>query len=131
MFSTVRCSANDSVSRSIAGSVKRGNGTGFALVDYTSFAWDKVCIFGPYTPGSKIEAGTGIPGAARHAYDIESRDDIDALLFVHGGGIALSIAHSRQSGDFGPEVVGKCYSKAQAVFSVRTPPEGSWGTIGP
>ena len=122
---------SDAVSSSISGAVKRGDGARVALVEHTSFAWDKVCIFGPYTPADHIEAVTLIPGTAREAPGIESREDIDLLLFVRGGRITASVAHPRVRGDFGPEVLGKCYSKERAVFAVRTPPAGSWGTIGP
>jgi hypothetical protein len=131
VFGTIRCGGKDAVSKSISGAVKRGDGARVDLVEHTSFAWDKVCIFGPYIPADRIEAVTGIPGTARDAHGIESRDDIDVLLFARGGRTAASVAHPRNRGDFGPEVVDKCYSKEQAVFAVRKPPAGSWGTIGP
>lgn len=130
VFGTIGCGRdNDAVSRSIRGAVKQGNGARVVLAEYTSFAWDKVWIFGPYTPTDKIEAVTGISGVARDTQGIESRDDIDVLLFVRGGRVAASVAHARDRGDFGPEVVGKCYSKEQAVFTVRWP--RSFGEIGP
>jgi hypothetical protein len=90
-----------------------------------------LCIFGPYTPASSIEGVTGIPGVVRNVHAIESRDDIDALLFIRAGRIAASVAHPRNRGDFDPQVVGKCYSKAQAVFSVRTLPGSNRSAIGP
>jgi hypothetical protein len=102
-----------------------------ALADHATFPWEKACIFGPYTASSEIETATGVAGAAGQAQDIHRRDDINLLLFIHEGRIARSIAHPRNRGDFGPEVVGKCVSKDQAVFSVRNPPAGSWGNIGP
>jgi hypothetical protein len=111
--------------------VHRGPGTRLALADHATFPWEKACIFGPYTASSEIETATGVAGAAGQAQDIHRRDDINLLLFIHEGRIARSIAHPRNRGDFGPEVVGKCVSKDQAVFSVRNPPAGSWGNIGP
>lgn len=128
---TVSCAADDRVSMSIGASVNRGVGTGVALVDHATFAWDKVCIFGPYTSDADIDGVAEVQGAAKQAHGIQSRDDIDVLLFVHDGDIAASVAHPRDHGDFGPELVGKCYSRQQAVFSVRKAPADSWGTIGP
>ena len=72
--------------------------------------------------------------APRHILDVYRLDDgkvRPVLMFIHGHQIAASVAHWRSQGDFGPEVVGKCYSKDRAVFSVRRPPSGSWGNIGP
>jgi hypothetical protein len=121
----------DPISRSIGASVNAGPGTRVDLAEHAAFAWDKACVFGPYTPDRDVDAVTGIQGAAERAYDIRSNDGIDVLMFIHEHQIAASVAHRRSQGDFGPDVVGKCYSKDQAIFSVRKPPSGSWGNIGP
>jgi len=91
----------------------------------------EACIFGPYTAGVEIETATGVVGAAGQAQDIQRRDDINLLLFIHDDRIIRSVAYPRNQGDFGPEVVGKCVRKDQAVFSVRIPRAGHWGNIGP
>jgi hypothetical protein len=83
----------------------------------------------PYTPDDKVDSLTGIPGAAGQAHDIRSNDGINVLMFVDAR-IVASAAHARNQGDFGREVVGKCYSREQANFS-RVPPANSWGNIGP
>jgi hypothetical protein len=128
---TSGCQGKEPVSRSIAASAEKGSGTRFVLTEHTGFPWDKVCILGPYTPDDKVDSLTGIPGAARQAHDIRSNDGINVLMFVREARIAASVAHPRNQGDFGPEVVGKCYSREQAHFSVRVPPANSWGNIGP
>jgi hypothetical protein len=109
---------------SIAALVRAGPGTQVVLADHAAFAWERACIFGPYTSDKDIDALTGISGAATRAFDIRSNDGIDVLMFVHEGQIAASVAHQRSQGDFSPEVVGKCYSREQAVFAVRNPPPG-------
>jgi hypothetical protein len=101
------------------------------LAEHARFAWENACIFGPYTPDDRIDAVTGIRGAAARAYDLRSNDRISVVMFIHEGKIVGSIAHPRNRGDFGPEVVGKCYPREQAVFTVRKPPSTSWGNIGP
>jgi hypothetical protein len=125
------CRDEGPVSRSIAASVEKGPGTRLVLPEHTEFPWDRVCILGPYTPDDKVNSLTGIQGAAGQAYDIRSNDGINVLMFVREDRIASSVAHARNRGDFGPEVVGKCYSRAEATFSIRVPPPNSWGNIGP
>ena len=125
------CGSEGPVNKSIAATVEKGPGTRLVLAEHTGFAWDKVCILGPYTPDDKVDSLTGIQGAAGQAYDVRSNDGINVLMFVRDARIAASVVHSRTQGDFGPEVVGKCYSREQANFSVRVPPAKSWGNIGP
>lgn len=125
------CGSNDSISTSIASSVNRGPGTRVALVDHAAFPWERACVFGAYTSDRDVDAVTGIQGAAKRAYDIRSNDGINVLMFIHEGRIVASVAHRRSLGDFGPEIAGKCYLRAQAVFLVRDPPPDRWGNIGP
>ena len=125
------CRSEGPVNKSIAATVEKVPGTCLVLAEHTGFPWDKVCILGPYTPDDKVDSLTGIQGAAGQAYDIRSNDGINVLMFVRDGRIAASVAHARNQGDFGPEVVAKCYSREQANFSVRVPPANSWGNIGP
>jgi hypothetical protein len=125
------CASEGPVNRSIAASVEKGPGTRLILSEHTGFPWDRVCILGPYTPDDKADSLTGVQGAAGQAHDIRSNDGINVLMFVSEGRIAASVAHARNRGDFGPEVVGKCYSREEANFSIRVPPPNSWGNIGP
>jgi WD40 repeat protein len=128
---TSACGYERRINRSIAASVAAGPGTHVMLAEYTTFAWDKVCILGPYTEDARVDSLTGIQGAARQAHDIRSSDSVNVLMFIREARVAASVAHPRDQGDFGPDVVGKCYSKEQAYFSVRVKPADSWGNIGP
>jgi hypothetical protein len=128
---TFACGGDGTVNSTIAASVEKGPGTRLILAEQTPYAWDKLCIFGPYTPDEKVDSVTGVQGAAGQAHGIRANDGINVLMFISQGGLAASVAHPRDQGDFGPEVVGKCYSKQQARFLVRIPPSGSWGNIGP
>ena len=128
---TSACGVDGPVNRSLAAAVAKGPGTRLVLTEHTTFGWDKVCIVGPYTPDDKIDFLTGIQGAAAQAHDIRESDGINVLMFISDGRVAASVAHPRNQGDFGPDVVSKCYTRAQAHFSVRVPPAGSWGNIGP
>lgn len=125
------CRGTDPTSASIANAVASGPGTRLALADHAAFPWEKACIFGPYSPDDKVEAVTGVRGAASRAHGIGSNDGINVVMFIHEGQVVASVAHPRNHGDFGPEVVGQCYSRDRSVFVVRRPPTNSWGNIGP
>ena len=127
----VGCGPSDPISRSIADKVAAGPGTRLTLTEIATFPWDRVCVFGPYSPDEKIDAVVGISGAAKRAFDIRLNEGINVVMFVRNDRIVSSLAHSRRYGDFGPEVVGKCYSRNEAVFLVRKPPAGTWGDLGP
>jgi hypothetical protein len=130
-FAPFGCSRADAVSRSIAASVHAGVGTRLILADHTSFSWERVCIFGPYTPDIEVDRISGIQGAAGRAYDIRENDGIDVLMFLSKQEVVAAVAHPRRRADFGPELVSKCYARESAVFLVRVPPAKNWGEIGP
>jgi hypothetical protein len=125
------CSGADPVSTSIGQVVGKGQGSRVALAEHVTVPWDKACVYGPYTPAAEIHRTTGIDVTAADAHGVDTRDDINLLIFIHVGRVVRSVAHSRARGDFAPELLGRCYSRDQAVFLVRTPPVGSWGNIGP
>lgn len=127
----IGCGRSNPVSRAISEAVAEGPGTQVALAAHADFMWDRVCIFGPYTADADVDRISGVPGAATRAFDIRENDGIDALVFFRGRQVAASFAHPRRGADFGPELIGRCYSREQAVFSVRVPPPNSWGELGP
>jgi hypothetical protein len=131
IFGVGGCSEHDPASISIGEVVNKGPGTRVVLAEHFSLPWDKACIFGPYTDPAEIRRTMGTDFAERDARGIHTRDDINLLIFIHDNRVVRSVAHPRARGDFGPELVGKCYSTDQAVFLVRSPPPRSWGNIGP
>jgi hypothetical protein len=130
-WGTGGCSGDDPASVSIGDIVNKGPGSRVVLAEHLTVPWDKACIFGPYTDSAEIRRTMELDVADGDARGIHTRDDTNLLIFIHDGRIVRSVAHPRARGDFAPEVVGKCYSKDQAVFLVRIPPAGSWGNIGP
>jgi hypothetical protein len=111
--------------------VASGAGARLVLADHARFAWDRVCVLAPYTGDDQVDSLTGVPGAAAQAHGIRSADGVNVLMFVDRGRIAASIAHRRDQGDFAPELVGRCYSRSQAVFSIRVPSSGGRRIIAP
>jgi hypothetical protein len=122
------------VSAAIAERVARGSGAEVRLAELTPFGWRRVYVFGPYTPVATIRDSLRLHDsgeAARLARSIEARDDIDLLVFRFEHVGPQSMEHPRWQGDFGPELVGRGYRPDEAIFVVREPPRGSWGTLGP
>ena len=130
-FALGGCTGEDPASTSIGEVVNNGPGTRVALAEHLTVPWDEACIFGPYTDITEIRRTMQVDVTDPDAHGIYTRDDINLLIFIHDGRIVRSVAHPRARGDFGPELVGKCYSTDQAVFLVRSPPAESWGNIGP
>ena len=131
LFGALSCRPNEEVAEGIASAVDQGPGTRLKLADNTDFEWDKVCIFGPYTEDARIDTVTGISGAAKRAHDIRSNDGINVVMFIDNDRIVRAVSVRRDLGDFGPELVSRCYLKDEAVFFVRKPLKDSWGNIGP
>jgi len=115
----------------IGAQVRRGPGQQLELSEVALFDWDRVCLFGPYTPAATLVQATGLPDAARTAHSIESNEGIALLLFIEGDRIAAEVTLPRAEGEFAPELLGKCYSRRDAVFAVRVVPQNSSGNIGP
>lgn len=111
--------------------VKNGPGSRVALAELLTVPWDKACLFGPYTDLAEIRRMVESDVTQGDVRGIRTRDDINLLLFIRDSRAVRSVARRRDRGEFAPDLVGKCYSREQAVFLVRSVPEGSWGNIGP
>jgi hypothetical protein len=122
------------VRAAVSARVALGPGTEVRLADLTPFWWRRVYVFGPYTPLATIRDSLRLSSEAaaeRVARGIQSRDDVDLLVFRFAHTAPQSMELPRQGGGFGPEVVGRGYGAEEAVFVVREPPPGSWGVLGP
>ena len=89
------------------------------------------CLLGPYTTPARIERCLGSPVPAHLSRGIESRDDVNLLVFTYAGSAPQSVVLPRSAGDFGPEAVDQVYARTEATFVVRTVPTGSWGELVP
>lgn len=121
----------DAIAAAISAYVRRGPGHYIVLSEMAPFGWDRVCLFGPYTPAEEVVQTAGVSGAARATRGIESNDGIDLLLFVEGDRIVREVELRRTYADFAPELLRKCYSRRDAIFAVRVAAENSHGNIGP
>jgi hypothetical protein len=110
-------SCSESLSQSITSKVRSGVGTTIPMTELAPFYWERVCVFGPYTPDHRIDEITGVRGAASAAFDLQSNDGIDVLMFLRAGRVVSSVAHRRSDGDFGQPhaarvIHHKCFQRA-------------------
>jgi hypothetical protein len=117
------------VTAAFAAASARGPGARVVLAEVAGPTWQRVYVFGPYTPVAVIESCLGRP-ALGLAQGIDSRDDANLLVFHFPDAAPQAIVVPRRAGDFGPEAARRGYTR-EAVFVVRQPPRGSWGNLVP
>ena len=113
------CSQSDrALGGRIAAEARKGSGTLVRLASLTDFSWERLHVFGPYTPQTHIdrELGFSWPEAARTG--IAEDDSIALLVFVSGGAVVRYVAHPRQEGDFAEVATTGGLSPSEAVFIV-------------
>lgn len=119
--------------QTIEGQVRHGPGTEISVASLTTFPWDSLVVFDPYTHSTQFAKLLHLPSekeAQGLMRGIEGRDDVILLVFHLPEKGWVSMTHPRQAGDFGPETLGRVSLPTEARFRVRIPPDGSWGNIG-
>lgn len=111
-----------SVSAAIA--ARAAAGGELDLAEVADFEWDKVYLFGPYTPRQYVGEALGFEWPSLGGSDIESSDGVTLVVFVKDGRVVKSFDHPRHRGDFLPVTPGigaanSGFTKAQAKFVVR------------
>ncbi|WCJ60942.1 hypothetical protein NXS98_07435 [Fontisphaera persica] len=71
-----------------------------AISAVTDFAWDKLFIFGPYTPVDRIHAQLGFKWAEAEKTHIDSSDTFYLLVFVKSSNVVRHVKLPRTVGDF-------------------------------
>ena len=85
--------------------------------------WEQLHIFAPYTPTSAIEAAiNGKASSEIKAARLAERDDINLVVFLHGGKVQGAAAVPRDTVDFYVAEKGLALSREKAVFT-RTAPD--------
>jgi hypothetical protein len=72
------------------------------LSTVTTFSWDRLYIFGPYTGRSKIDAVIGKPWRDTCFTTIDSYDGFTLLVFTSNHQVVGCIEYPRDVGDFSP-----------------------------
>lgn len=86
------------------------------LAQLTSFAWDEVFLFGPYTPIPELARITGVAIDQATSSRIEERDDIHILVFMQQKKLVKVIPVARTLVDFMQEKSPHGRSQQQAVW---------------
>ncbi len=93
----------------------------FSDLDVT-FAWDMVCIFGPYTNNEKVKSVLNMNWNIEERSQIHVSDSVNALVFLYQGSVNQVVDLKRGITDFTD--LDMCLSRNQANFKIRTDASG-------
>jgi len=106
-----------SVSRELSRQIQRGPGTTIDFAEVAPFAWDRVYVFGPYTPPAQIHTSLGFQWDGISRTSIELNDGVNLVVFVRGTEVVYWLEHSRKE-ELGWLANSGGYAREQARFSV-------------
>lgn len=81
-----------------------------------SFAWDKLCIFGPYTDNAKARRVINLDWNIEDRSEIHYSDSINALVFLFEGKVNQVVDLKRGIADFSK--LDFCVDRNQTLFSM-------------
>ena len=93
----------------------------FSKLDVT-FAWDKVCVFGPYTNNDKAKQVLNFDFSIEERSQIHHSDSINALVFLFQGRVNQVVDLERSIADF--KDLDICVSREKANFDVEMDASG-------
>jgi hypothetical protein len=106
-----------SVSAVLSKQMQRGPGSTVDLAEVATFAWDRVYVFGPYTPHSHIHASLGFHWPWVSGTTVEWNEAVNLVVFVRGAKVVDWFEHPRSE-----ELEGLAgsngYARPQARFTV-------------
>ena len=107
---------------------EKGKDAILTMKDLTSFPWEKLYIFPPYTSQSSIEVDLKFswsePYLHRWNQSIENNDSITLLIFVQDNRVMAEIYFPRGVLDFSELYRADGYPVSEAVFSVQEDASG-------
>ena len=117
------CSESEpGIAVSIAGQFNQSNGATIDLVVANPQAWDRVCVFGPYSDNAAAKKALGFDWDVESRTAISTNDGIALLLFAQGQQVTGIVEHPRNLGDFST-LTGQCFPRARARFYQNTQPQ--------
>lgn len=109
------CSASaNSIDSEIAQQTSR-NASTLDFTKFATFAWERVCFFGPYSDNDRFTKATGFSWPLIKETGISSSDSTNVLVFVNGRSVAAYTEYPRQQADFW-RLSGQCFNKEQSKF---------------
>ena len=91
----------------------------------TEFQWDKLFIFGPYTPEKKIHEQLGYNWAEAEKTHIDSSDTFHLLVFVNNGKVVRYFKLPRTIGDFQGIETYNVFTPGNDEFEVKSVSAGT------
>lgn len=105
----------------LGAALKVQNKIDFSVLDVT-FAWDKVCIFGPYTNNEKAKSVLNFAWNIEERSEIHFSDSINALVFLYQGSVNQVVDLKRSIVDF--RNLDICLSREGTHFELEADPNG-------
>lgn len=93
----------------------------FSVLDVI-FAWDRVCVFGPYTNNAQARTVLKIDFNIEDRSTIAQSDSVNALVFLYDGRVNKVVDLKRDVADFA--ALDTCYARDKTVFTVTRDPNG-------
>ena len=90
----------------------------------TDFAWDKLFIFGPYTPVDRIHTQLGFKWSEAPKTHIDSSDTFYLLVFVKSSNVVRHVKLPRTVGDFQGLESQNVFAHGSDTFKVLSNGEG-------
>jgi len=98
--------------------MQRGQGTTVDFAEVAPFAWDRVYVFGPYTPHDRIHSSLGFRWVGVTSTTIEWNEGVNLVVFVRGAEVAHWFEHPRTE-ELETIADPKGYARQQARFTVH------------
>ena len=110
------------LSRAFGAMASKENETVVKMADATTFPWERLHIFGPYTTAETVEKELGFSWWRSDA--IEMYDHFGLLVFVREGKVVRFVIHSRGNGDLAECHRRGGFSPTDAIFRCQKDPQG-------
>lgn len=100
--------------------VTKGKPTVLDLNAITDFEWNEILILTPYTNPKEIENNLGIDLSSIKHSGIQSRDDINLILFLKDKDVVRMVEYPRYPGDFKLKTNWQLIPKSRSKFRIVT-----------
>lgn len=108
-----------SVAWSLDEQMRGGPGTLIDFAEVAPFPWDRLYIFGPYTPSEHIHSCLGFHWQGVRWTSIEESDGVNLVVIVRGGEVVHWFEYPRNHGELGGLAEPRGYARGDARFWVQ------------
>jgi hypothetical protein len=120
--SATRSNSRDETTKRTLGALANHAPTvSFATLGVT-FAWDRVCVFGPYTDRAKAASVLQLDWNIEERSQIAMSDSVNALVFLYQGKVNQVVDLKRGIADF--KALDRCFAREHTTFRVEVDADG-------